>query len=277
MSVGLAIAAIGGVVKTAAGIYSNMVQSDYQQSQLKKEINKLNADLGRLEESYSQNQSALTNQKDRNVKNLNWNINQTQSVRDTSAQNASVSNVAKQDSMYRELSTVIANMADTEGSFNQSLAITGARNSGTSSVRQQQVQAEARQTIESSMQNVKLTSQQMASEAISNFWSSSAQMENYSNSIEDTKAAFEEQMASLRLQYEQNKADIEYNIEKAKDAYDQAEYGALDLFLDFITLGSSAFSNTLDTYYSEKKSYETQQYYTNLESYTKNTNIGTTS
>ncbi len=262
-----------GILKGAGSVWSKYEQSKQQQAQLQKEIDKLNADLGRLEESYSQNQSALTNQKDRSVKNLNWNINQTQSVRDTSAQNSSVSNVAKQDSMYRELSTVIANMADTEGSFNQSLATTGARNSGTSSVRQQQVQTEARQTIDSSMQNVKLTSQQMASEALSNFWSSSAQMENYSNSIEDTKAAFEEQMASLRLQYEQNKADINYNIEQAKDAYSNAEYSGWDWVVDIFTAGVTAAADTYSTYVNAKKAYSTSLYYDGIETSEKNRNI----
>ena len=262
-----------GALKGLGSAWSKYEQSKQQQAQLQKEIDKLNEDLGRLEESYSQNQSALTNQKDRSVKNLNWNINQTQSVRDTSAQNSSVSNVAKQDSMYRELSTVIANMADTEGSFNQSLATTGARNSGTSSVRQQQVQTEARQTIDSSMQNVKLTSQQMASEAISNFWSSSAQMENYSNSIEDTKAAFEEQMASLRLQYEQNKADINYNIEQAKDAYSNAEYSGWDWVIDIFTAGVTTASDSYNTYVNAKKAYSTSLSYDGTETSEKNRNI----
>lgn len=267
------LTATAGAIKGAATAWSKYEKSKQQQAQLQKEIDKLNEDLGRLEDSYSQNQSALTNQKDRSVKNLNWNINQTQSVRDTSAQNSSVSNVAKQDSMYRELSTVIANMADTEGSFNQSLATTGARNSGTSSVRQQQVQTEARQTIDSSMQNVKLTSQQMASEAISNFWSSSAQMENYSNSIEDTKAAFEEQMASLRLQYEQNKADINYNIEQAKDAYSNAEYSGWDWVVDIFTAGLTTASDSYDAYVNAKKAYSTSLSYDGIETSEKNRNI----
>ena len=267
------LTATAGAIKGATTAWSKYEKSKQQQAQLQKEIDKLNEDLGRLEDSYSQNQSALTNQKDRSVKNLNWNINQTQSVRDTSAQNSSVSNVAKQDSMYRELSTVIANMADTEGSFNQSLATTGARNSGTSSVRQQQVQTEARQTIDSSMQNVKLTSQQMASEAISNFWSSSAQMENYSNSIEDTKAAFEEQMASLRLQYEQNKADINYNIEQAKDAYSNAEYSGWDWVVDIFTAGLTTASDSYDAYVNAKKAYSTSLSYDGIETSEKNRNI----
>ncbi len=262
-----------GVGKGIATVFSKNEQAKQQQAQLQKEIDKLNADLGRLEESYSQNQSALTNQKDRNVKNLNWNINQTETARDTSAQNASVSNVSKQDLMYRELSTVIANMADTEGSFNQSLATTGARNSGTSSVRQQQVQRDARQTIENSMQNVKLTSYEMATTAYSNYWSSSKQMESYQNSIADTQAAYEEQMASMRLQYEQNKADINYNIEMAEDAKSNAEYSGWDMVLDIISFGTTTAVDAYNAYSSTKKAYDAEVAYKSLENYTKNTNI----
>lgn len=265
--------AVAGLSKGITSVISKNAQSKQQQAQLQKEIDKLNEDLGRLEQNYSQSQLTLNNQAERSIKNLNWNINQTASLRDTSAQNASYSNVGKQDLMYRELSSVIANMADAEGSFNQSLATTGARNSGTSSVRQQQVQNDARQTIENSMQNVKLTSQQMASEALTNYWSSSSQMENYQNSISDTRDALAEELESVRLQYEQSKADINYNIDRAKDAYSQAEYSGWDMVLDLFAAGASSTVDSISTYNSAKTAYDTQQYYNSLETYTKNRNI----
>lgn len=263
------LSAGAGLLKGAGSVWSKAEESAQQQSKLKKEIAKLDSDLDYLEKSYTQNQTALTNQKDRNVKNLNWNINQTSALRDTSAQNASISNVAKQDSMYRELSSVIASVADTEGAFNQSLAVTGARNSGTSSIRQRQIQREAREKISSAQQNLSLTSKQMAEEAYNNYWDSSARMESYANSIEDTKAAYAEQMASLKLQYEQNKADIEYNKELAQEAYDDAEYTPWEMAFDILTLGVSGASDTYSTYTNAKKVYDAETHYESIGVYDK--------
>lgn len=262
-------ALIGFLATTSATIASKGIESNKQREYLRKEKEKLTADLDRLQQNYDQGKLKIENQAQRNIANIGWNIDYTTDARTSNASQNSYTAVTKQKDLYRDLTRVLANASDTEGKLKQSLATTGARYSGTSLERQRQLEEENQVNIASAVDNTKLTSFQMASEAVSNYWSYSKQIERYQNNITDAKAERDETLKSLLLQYEQQKADIEYNIDLADKKYQDAKYTFGDALFDVFTLGLASGKSAYDSYLSGKRQEKTDLYYEELIKYAK--------
>lgn len=274
VTMSIAFGAVTGIVKGGISVFSRGREAEKAQTALKKEREKLTADLDRLQQNYDQSKLTVENQAQRNISNLNWNIDYTSDARASKASSNSYTAITKQKDLYRDLTRVLANASDTEGKLKQSLATTGARYSGTSLERQRQLEGENQVNIASAVDNTKLTSFQMASEAVNNYWSYSKQVESYQNNIMDAKAERDETLKSLLLQYEQQKADIEYNIDLVDTKYEESKYSIGDIFLDLLSFGMNIGSNAYDSYMSGKRQEKTDLYYQELEKYAKEDLIG---
>lgn len=271
---------ISAIVTVAAGLTKGTVsainkseQSKQQIADLNREIDRLNKDKEDLTKSYNQSKLTLENQSERAIKNLNWNIGMNLEAQGRKSSSDAFMNVGQQDLGYRDLTTLIANAAQKEGSAVQASALTGFRNSGSNQNRQKIAEAENRDAIEKAQESLKLSSAQMFSEASSAYWNYDAKMEGYQNNISDARAELTEALTSLKDQYDTNVRHIDQNIEDAEIAKDRADYNFWDGLLDVLSFGVAASVDAYTDYENNKLQYQTATSYENLTNYLKESNI----
>lgn len=271
---------ISAIVTVAAGLTKGTVsainkseQSKQQIADLNREIGRLNKDKEDLTKSYNQSKLTLENQSERAIKNLNWNIGMNLEAQGRKSSSDAFMNVGQQDLGYRDLTTLIANAAQKEGSAVQASALTGFRNSGSNQNRQKIAEAENRDAIEKAQESLKLSSAQMFSEASSAYWNYDAKMEGYQNNISDARAELTEALTSLKDQYDTNVRHIDQNIEDAEIAKDRADYNFWDGLLDVLSFGVAASVDAYTDYENNKLQYQTATSYENLTNYLKESNI----
>lgn len=271
---------ISAIVTVAAGLTKGTVsainkseQSKQQIADLNMEIDRLNKDKEDLTKSYNQSKLTLENQSERAIKNLNWNIGMNLEAQGRKSSSDAFMNVGQQDLGYRDLTTLIANAAQKEGSAVQASALTGFRNSGSNQNRQKIAEAENRDAIEKAQESLKLSSAQMFSEASSAYWNYDAKMEGYQNNISDARAELTEALTSLKDQYDTNVRHIDQNIEDAEIAKDRADYNFWDGLLDVLSFGTAASVDAYTDYENNKLQYQTATSYENLTNYLKESNI----
>lgn len=271
---------ISAIVTVAAGLTKGTVsainkseQSKQQIADLNREIDRLNKDKEDLTKSYNQSKLTLENQSERAIKNLNWNIGMNLEAQGRKSSSDAFMNVGQQDLGYRDLTTLIANAAQKEGSAVQASALTGFRNSGSNQNRQKIAEAENRDAIEKAQESLKLSSAQMFYEASSAYWNYDAKMEGYQNNISDARAELTEALTSLKDQYDTNVRHIDQNIEDAEIAKDRADYNFWDGLLDVLSFGVAASVDAYTDYENNKLQYQTATSYENLTNYLKESNI----
>lgn len=271
---------ISAIVTVAAGLTKGTVsainkseQSKQQIADLNREIERLNKDKEDLTKNYNQSKLTLENQSERAIKNLNWNIGMNLEAQGRKSSSDAFMNVGQQDLGYRDLTTLIANAAQKEGSAVQASALTGFRNSGSNQNRQKIAESENRDAIEKAQESLKLSSAQMFSEASTAYWNYDAKMEGYQNNISDARAELTEALTSLKDQYDTNVRHIDQNIEDAEIAKDRADYNFWDGLLDVLSFGASASVDAYGNYENNKLQYETASYYEELTKYLKESNI----
>lgn len=271
---------ISAIVTVAAGLTKGTVsainkseQSKQQIADLNREIDRLNKDKEDLTKSYNQSKLTLENQSERAIKNLNWNIGMNLEAQGRKSSSDAFMNVGQQDLGYRDLTTLIANAAQKEGSAVQASALTGFRNSGSNQNRQKIAEAENMDAIEKAQESLKLSSAQMFSEASSAYWNYDAKMEGYQNNISDARAELTEALTSLKDQYDTNVRHIDQNIEDAEISKDRADYNFWDGLLDVLSFGTAASVDAYTDYENNKLQYQTATSYENLTNYLKESNI----
>lgn len=273
LAVTTTIAAVTGVAKGISSVVSKTKKSKQTIEDLNREIDRLGKDKDDLTKSYNQSKLTLENQSERAIKNLNWNIGMNLEAQGRKSSSDALMNVGQQDLGYKDLTSLIANAAQKEGSAVQASALTGFRNSGSNQNRQKIAEAENSNAIDKAQETLKLSSAQMFQEASTSYWNYDAKVEGYQNNISDAQAELGEALASLKNQYDTNMRNIDQNIEDANIAKDRADYGFWDGFWDVLSFGAATTVDTIDTYNSTKLQYDTKTSYENLTNYLKESNI----
>lgn len=257
------IALATGAIKAVATPILNWMESE-------KEIGRIGSETdtdektyyGRLNQSVSQAKLELNNQYDQNRKLLNSNIGIVSERRAFGSNLASQTNVKNNQFMYEDLSMMMDQMAAAEGQAMQRASLTGFRNTGSQELGLNELERENQYQIDRAMETIKLSSAQSYAMASENYYSATAQIEQYRQNLRDAETNYNTAMSRIDMEYEQDKQAL-------KEAKEDAQYTFWEGLLDFVTLGLAATQDYLSASEAEELSTIQKDFYTEQTEYYK--------
>lgn len=226
-----AMALIQGGVQLAGALASGIANE-------KKQFREIDAQKEQLTENYNQSKLELDNQYKQSKNDINYNIGYTSKLRSQNANLASQGNVKNNQFMYEDLSMMLEDVVGSQGQAVQNAAMTGFRNTeGTTQQKALSEVEEAKQyQIDRAVETLKLNSAQSFAAASENYFSATAQIEQYRNNLSNLETNYKNATQSLLNQYNQQNAELDR-------ARDEADYKFWEVLLDIATVGVSTFGN----------------------------------
>lgn len=226
-----AMALIQGGVQLAGALASGIANE-------KKQFKEIDAQKEQLTENYNQSKLELDTQYKQTKNDINYNIGYTSKLRSQNANLASQGNVKNNQFMYEDLSMMLEDVVGSQGQAVQNAAMTGFRNTeGTTQQKALSEVEEAKQyQIDRAVETLKLNSAQSFAAASENYFSATAQIEQYRNNLSNLETNYKNATQSLLNQYNQSKAELDR-------ARDEADYKFWEVLLDIATVGVSTFGN----------------------------------
>lgn len=255
MTLEAGIALATGAIKAVATPILNWMESEKELGRIGSETDTDEKTYyGRLNQSVSQAKLELNNQYDQNRKLLNSNIGIVSERRAFGSNLASQTNVKNNQFMYEDLSMMMDQMAAAEGQAMQRASLTGFRNTGSQEIGLEEIESENRRQIERSMETIKLSSAQSYAMASENYYSATAQIEQYRQNLKDAETNYNTAMSRINMEYDHDKQAL-------KEAKADAQYTFWEGLLDFVTLGLATTQDYLSASEAEELSTIQKDFY----------------
>lgn len=270
MSAGGWIALGEAILNTGATVVSGFIESDKAKKDLNIQKEIANRKLGELEANYEQSKLELESQYGQSRQNLNYNIGYTKEQRAFGSNLASQTNVKSNQFMYEDLSMMIDQMAAAEGQAMQRASLSGFRNTGTQALGLEELESEGQEQLHRAMESMKLNAAQSYAMASENYYSATAQIEQYRASLANLQVNFNNSLRGLEIQRDQMRNELNDAIAQIDRDMADAEYEWWEVALDVVTLGiagAGRVSNAFDQ--DDINAMQTQFYAEQLESYEK--------
>lgn len=270
MSVGGWIALGEAIINTGAAVASGFIESDKAKNDLNIQKEIANRKLGELDANFAQSKLELESQYSQSRQNLNYNIGYTNTQRAFGLNLASQTNVKNNQFMYEDLSMMMDQMAAAEGQAMQRASLTGFRNTGSQELGLKELERENQYQIDRAMETIKLSSAQSYAMASENYYSATAQIEQYRTNLANLQVNFNNSLKGLELQRDQMKNELNDAIAQIDRDIADAEYEWWEVGLDILTFGlagAGKVSNAFDQ--DDINAMQTQFYAEQLESYEK--------
>lgn len=210
-----------------------------------KQFNQIDQQKDDLKKNYDQSKLELETEYNQSKNSLNYNIGYTNILRNQNANTAAFSNAKNNQFMYEDLSQMLEEVVGSQGQAVQNASLTGFRKTGTQQESLDEVDRAKQYQIERAVETIKLNSAQSFAAASENYFSATAQIEQYKTNLANLEENFNNAKTSLKNQYEQNKAELDR-------ARDEADYKFWEVMLDVVTLGIAGAGSYIQAYNSDE-------------------------
>ena len=210
-----------------------------------KQFNQIDQQKDDLDKNYEQSKLELETEYNQSKNSLNYNIGYTNILRNQNANTAAFSNAKNNQFMYEDLSQMLEEVVGSQGQAVQNASLTGFRKTGTQQESLDEVDRAKQYQIERAVETIKLNSAQSFAAASENYFSATAQIEQYKTNLANLEENFKNAKTSLENQYTQNKAELDR-------ARDEADYKFWEVMLDVVTLGVAGVGNYIQAYNSDE-------------------------
>ena len=238
MSLLVASSIVAGAANMVGALVSGFVNADKQTTQIEEQITNLDT-------NYKQSKLELEDEYKQSKNSLNYNIGYTNILRNQNANTAAFSNTKNNQFMYEDLSQMLEEVVGSQGHAVQNASLTGFRNTGTQQESLDEVNRAKQYQIERAVETIKLNSAQSFAAASENYFSATAQIEQYKANLANLEENFKNAKTSLENQYTQNKAELDR-------ARDEADYKFWEVMLDVVTLGVAGAGSYIQAYNSDQ-------------------------
>ena len=210
-----------------------------------KQFNQIDQQKDDLKKNYDQSKLELETEYNQSKNSLNYNIGYTNILRNQNANTAAFSNAKNNQFMYEDLSQMLEEVVGSQGQAVQNASLTGFRKTGTQQESLDEVDRAKQYQIERAVETIKLNSAQSFAAASENYFSATAQIEQYKTNLANLEENFKNAKTSLENQYEQNKAELDR-------ARDEADYKFWEVMFDVVTLGIAGAGSYIQAYNSDE-------------------------
>ena len=210
-----------------------------------KQFNQIDQQKDDLDKNYEQSKLELKTEYNQSKNSLNYNIGYTNILRNQNANTAAFSNTKNNQFMYEDLSQMLEEVVGSQGQAVQNASLTGFRKTGTQQESLDEVDRAKQYQIERAVETIKLNSAQSFAAASENYFSATAQIEQYKTNLANLEENFKNAKTSLENQYTQNKAELDR-------ARDEADYKFWEVMLDVVTLGIAGAGSYIQAYNSDE-------------------------
>ena len=210
-----------------------------------KQFNQIDQQKDDLKKNYEQSKLELETEYNQSKNSLNYNIGYTNILRNQNANTAAFSNAKNNQFMYEDLSQMLEEVVGSQGQAVQNASLTGFRKTGTQQESLDEVDRAKQYQIERAVETIKLNSAQSFAAASENYFSATAQIEQYKTNLANLEENFKNAKTSLENQYTQNKAELDR-------ARDEADYKFWEVMLDVVTLGLAGAGSYIQAYNSDE-------------------------
>lgn len=218
---------VGGIM----GAVNSESNHNAQRNELAFQVEQLGAQIDSLDTSYRDNLNQLTADRDETIASNNYNLAVTGRNQQDQANLAAIANVASSQNAYEQLrDTQLAGLSSI-ASAEQSVAVSGFRNTGTNAAVVNEATRTAGRVYETQRRNVQLSAYQNYMEAANDYFSANIQMEGYRQNIRNANRNYGLSFDALTNEYNSNREML-----SAQQEYYQAQYDAMGEWTPLIGL-----------------------------------------
>ena len=222
---------------SALGGIGNVIQGKRQMEAQKAEavynLDQLQLQYDRLEESYTENQRQLEQSLSQTLSQNNQGIWSTERAQQNNLAVASVSNTENQALMYAQLASLQRQNIQTVDSTVQSVATSGFRNTGSGANAINEASRRAAESYDQNLQTVQLSAYQNYMQAANDYFSSNIQIEGYRASSRNAQENYSLQRDMLESQYAYDREVTRGEIGYWEGVRDNSNYTFWDGLADF--------------------------------------------
>lgn len=259
-------------IDVVGAVVSGIANSASMKNELASQKEIVERKQSELETNYKQSKLELDTQYKQSDSALKYNIGYTSSLRGQSAGFASQSNVKSTQFMYEDLAMMLDELSSQQGQVVHSAAQTGFRNTGTQEQALAEVEEAKQYQIDRAVESIKMNSAESFAVASENYFSATAQIEQYQTNLVNLRTNYEQAKVSLENQYKQNSAELQDALDQIARDEEDAEYKWWEVTLDVLTLGIAGYGDVKAAYAKDEiNALQSELMELQIEQYTKNT------
>ena len=220
----------GGFVRGTGSYIQKQNQYSANMAEASYNIKQLDLQLGRLLETYNENQAQLDTTLKQTLSQNNQALYVTSVAQKNAATTASNANVANQENLYLQLATLQRQNLQSVGSAVSAAARSGFRDSGSNRNIIEETERTADESYEQARNQITLSAYTSFEQAASDYFSANVQMESYRESSRNANENYRLQSSMLTSEYRYNKQRTEAERSYWQGVYESNKHAKNDFW-----------------------------------------------